>query len=340
MRDLTLAAVMLVWSALACLAPVAAAPDARPASSTASPTATPAESPEGEGRIVGGSAAPAGSAPWQVQIYSTHAYTPQEIADDCKPGKGCFHLADKEKWEIAHRCGGVYIGGDLVLTAAHCLDNVEAFETARGVRMGTQNLKNNGVTFRIVAWQQHPGYVRGNPPLNDIALLRIAADNAPARRFRREQARIRILGTRPGDVPLGQGDRLRITGWGRTLARDSGGGEMARDGKTLNHMSPILMQINQTPQDAACAALPNYRDRAVAQTVCAVSDRPGVDSCNGDSGGPMTRAQGSERVLVGLVSWGRGCALPDTPAIYTNVSAYRDWIRDTGAKLSNPVTTH
>ncbi|WP_416906933.1 MAG: serine protease [Polymorphobacter sp.] len=326
------------WAALlvpACLTLACAPP---PPPKTTPPPATadnPADNPEGDARIVGGTPALAGSAPWQAQIYSTHIYTPREIAEDCTPGHGCFHLAARENWERIHRCGGVYIGQGLVLTAAHCISGGAAFGTTRRIRLGTLYLKAEGATFRIADWQVHPGYSGEDPPQHDIALIRIEADNPIARRFPLERAQIRILDTERGDAPLAEGDLLRITGWGRTMARASGPSQMALDGVTLNRMSPMLMQINQMRRESACANLPAYRDRLPDTTICAISDTPGVDSCNGDSGGPMTRAQGRERVLVGLVSWGRGCALPGMPALYTNVPAYRGWIETTAAALSN-----
>lgn len=48
------------------------------------------------------------------------------------------------------------------------------------------------------------------------------------------------------------------------------------------------------------------------------------DSCQGDSGGPLVC---DEKILVGITSNGRECALPNFPGIYTEVFAYRNWIQ-------------
>jgi trypsin len=80
--------------------------------------------------------------------------------------------------------------------------------------------------------------------------------------------------------------------------------------------------------EAKCAAVPEYAGFLGDGVICAGSSVPGRDSCNGDSGGPLTRAQGPERVLVGLVSWGKGCGLASVPGLYTNVAHYARWISD------------
>ncbi|TDG43822.1 hypothetical protein AWZ03_009733, partial [Drosophila navojoa] len=58
--------------------------------------------------------------------------------------------------------------------------------------------------------------------------------------------------------------------------------------------------------------------------ICAGYSEGGKGSCKGDSGGPMVNGNG---VLVGVVSWGKPCALPNYPSVFARVSYVREWIR-------------
>lgn len=61
------------------------------------------------------------------------------------------------------------------------------------------------------------------------------------------------------------------------------------------------------------------------QMVCAGLTEGGKDSCSGDSGGPMRRGDG---ILIGIVSFGKGCAKPNSYGVYSKVSAVRKWIKN------------
>lgn len=57
--------------------------------------------------------------------------------------------------------------------------------------------------------------------------------------------------------------------------------------------------------------------------ICANATNPPRDACQGDSGGPLV----ARNHLIGIVSWGEGCADISYPGVYTRVSEYESWIR-------------
>lgn len=58
--------------------------------------------------------------------------------------------------------------------------------------------------------------------------------------------------------------------------------------------------------------------------LCAGYMNGGRDACTGDSGGPLV----CNNKLVGLVSFGIGCAMSGYPGVYVDVAYYVDWIRN------------
>merc|ERR1711971_1022998 len=108
------------------------------------------------------------------------------------------------------------------------------------------------------------------------------------------------------------GEVATVTGWGSL-------GEG-------NQIPAILQEANVTViSNAACRAAPQpYKDGISEAMLCAAA--PGKDSCQGDSGGPLILLENSRQTLVGVVSWGVGCALPEFPGVYSRVTVAMDWI--------------
>lgn len=108
------------------------------------------------------------------------------------------------------------------------------------------------------------------------------------------------------------GENVTVSGWG---VMSEGEGTISN---VLNAVDVPVVSY----QDCKAA----YGQRVNQDHVCAGLKQGGKDSCQGDSGGPLMRKRGNQAELVGIVSFGYGCAQAGSPGVYTKVSHYIDWI--------------
>jgi secreted trypsin-like serine protease len=121
---------------------------------------------------------------------------------------------------------------------------------------------------------------------------------------------------------------LSVTGWGATGRAAIGSGARDLTGKAQAPSNALLeAKLKKVPL-SACNGNANWKAagfRAQDGQICALGVNES-DTCQGDSGGPLIYHTRRGPRLVGIVSFGPGCGLHDTPGVYTDVAYYRGWI--------------
>ncbi|XP_059474203.1 trypsin-1-like [Neocloeon triangulifer] len=201
---------------------------------------------------------------------------------------------------VWHICGASIISETFVLTASHCVDGLSA--AVLSVRSGSVNL-SEGTRHQVTRVIMHENFDALDSFNNDIAILEVEPPFVYGPYVQP------IALPNQGDEPA-VGTAATVIGWGQI-----------EDGGALSaELKELVVEI---------------RDQKLCQTVyngigydvypgqiCADFPDGNIGACNGDSGGPLF----VDGVVVGLVSWSDGCAIPGYPTVYNRVAYYRNWI--------------
>ncbi|GLH15199.1 Trypsin-1 [Gryllus bimaculatus] len=204
-----------------------------------------------------------------------------------------------------HNCGGSIISEKYVVTAAHCVFGSVAGYT---VRAGSSYHASGGTVHAVYSIARHARFNEETDYDSDVALIRIV----DTFQFGPTVQPIKLP---PAGFEPEEGTIAVVSGWGNLNEGNSN--------------APAQLQYVEVPIVNIHACNFYYLGLITETMVCAGVTEGGRDACQGDSGGPLV----IDDVLVGVVSWGYGCARPQFPGVYASAGYFRSWINANIVKM-------
>jgi len=245
-------------------------------------------------RIVGGQQTEVNEYPWQVGIVS----------------KGSSRV-----W-----CGASLISNRWILTAAHCTrgESASGIQALLGEHDYESTKETTMVRMAISQIKDHPDYDHSTTDI-DFSLLKMKKTVDFSK-----YPHIRPI-CLPVDASKNYADfTATVSGWGT----------LSSGGSTTNKLREVDVKVLS---NSDCKNNYDYPSSWItSQMLCANVNGGGKDACQGDSGGPLVSSgtgdgvsAGQNYELIGVVSWGSGCADANYPGIYARVTKQLDWIAST-----------
>ncbi|KAJ3654563.1 hypothetical protein Zmor_013741 [Zophobas morio] len=247
-----------------------------------------------------------------------------ETALDEYPWLALLKYVNRNK--VQYACGGSLISERFVITAAHCVDpdiiRQKDLGRLQSVILGEFDTRNETdciyqkygedcadppQEFNAYDYVMHPDY-NSRLMINDIAIIRL------------DRKAIFSDYVQPiclpfPDFKLRGNESFTISGWGRTESEKR---SPVKRKATISYSSP-----------SKCNQL-NGKRKLTGRQMCA-GKGGGVDSCYGDSGGPLMLEVRTPNgyfatFAVGMVSYGYGQLCGSFPGVYTFLPPYVNWI--------------